>query len=104
VRPSRQRCLILFALFVPLFCFTTPVSAAIISTNSRALSLTYERVVKLPPDQQDAWKNYLARSDRQMRADQAFLRSEMRWHEIKDVVIPPSGRSASSLPLDHPAA
>ena len=94
----------MFALFVPLFPFAPPASAAIISTNSRPLSLTYERVAKLPADQLDAWKNYVARSDRQLRADQAFLRSEMRWHEIKNVVIPPTGRAASSLPHDHPAA
>jgi PelA/Pel-15E family pectate lyase len=82
--------------------FAPLASAAIIGTNPPALSLTAERIAALPAAQQRGWKEYLAHSDHQLRVDQAFLQVEMRQHKLKDVVIPPSGRSANSLPLDKP--
>jgi PelA/Pel-15E family pectate lyase len=82
--------------------FASLASAAIIGTNPPALSLTAERIAALPAAQQRGWKEYLAQSDHQLRVDQAFVQVELRHHKLKEVVIPPSGRSASSLPLDKP--
>ena len=95
--------MILRTLFIAAFGFTSLASAAIIGTNPPALPLTAERIAALPAAQQRGWKDYLARSDQQMRTDQAFLQVELRQHKLKKTVIPPSGRSASSLPLDKPA-
>jgi PelA/Pel-15E family pectate lyase len=90
-------------LFIAAFGFAPLASAAIIGTNPPALPLTAERIAALPPAQQRGWKEYLARSDQQLRIDQAFLQVELRQHQLKETVLPPSGRSASSLPLDKPA-
>ena len=95
--------MILRALLVPACGFAPLASAAIIGTNPPALPLTAERVAALPAAEQRGWKEYLARSDQQLRIDQAFLQVELRQHQLKETVIPPSGRAASSLPLDKPA-
>jgi PelA/Pel-15E family pectate lyase len=78
-------------------------SAAIIGTNPPALSLTTNRIDALPAAQQQAWKTYLEKSDRQRQADQAFLRAELSEHKLTEPVLPPAGRSADSLPLDKSA-
>jgi PelA/Pel-15E family pectate lyase len=83
--------------------WTPPASAAVIGTNTPAQSLTAERIAALPAAQQPAWKQYLERSNKQLQADQAFLQTELRAHGIKESIMPPPGRSASSLPLDEPA-
>jgi PelA/Pel-15E family pectate lyase len=62
------------------------VSAAIIGTN--------------PP----AWKMYLERSKSQLRADQRFLQNEMREHDMKGRLVPPSGSSKRSIPLNRTPA
>jgi PelA/Pel-15E family pectate lyase len=82
----------------------TPLSAAVIGTNSPAQPLTVERIAALPAAQRSAWKQYLERSNRQLRADQNVLLSEMRKHGIKESVVPPSGRHARSIPLNKPDA
>jgi PelA/Pel-15E family pectate lyase len=87
-----------------LFIFVPLLPAAIIGTNPPAQPLTQERISALPRAQQSAWKDYLKRSTRQWEADQAFLQTEMRRHGIKQPVVPPSGRSAQSMPLNKPAA
>ena len=83
--------------------FAPLASAAIIGTNPPALSLTEDRIAALPAAQRRGWQEYLARSDQQLRVDQAFLQVELRQHQLKELVLPPSGRSASSLPLDKSA-
>jgi len=83
--------------------FAPLASAAIIGTNPPALSLTENRIAALPAAQRRGWQEYLARSDQQLRVDQAFLQVELRQHQLKELVLPPSGRSASSLPLDKSA-
>jgi PelA/Pel-15E family pectate lyase len=95
--------LILGTLLVTACGFAPLASAAIIGTNPPALSLTEDRIAALPAAQRRGWQEYLARSDQQLRVDQAFLQVELRQHQLKELVLPPSGRSASSLPLDKPA-
>jgi len=84
--------------------FAPLASAAIIGTNVPAQPLTAARVAALPTAQQAAWNSYLSRSDRQLHAGQAFLQTEMREHGLKESIVPPSGRSTSSMPLGKPAA
>lgn len=84
--------------------FASLTSAAIIGMNTPALSLTSERVAALPATQRPAWQEYLERSGKQSQADRAFLQTEMRAHGIKELIVPPSGRSARSIPLGKPAA
>lgn len=95
--------MILGTLLVTACGFAPLASAAIIGTNPPALSLTEDRIAALPAAQRRGWQEYLARSDQQLRVDQAFLQVELRQHQLKELVLPPSGRSASSLPLDKPA-
>ena len=89
--------------FALLLTFTPALPAAIIGTNSPTQPLTAGRIAALPRAQQPAWKEYLERSTRQLRADQAFLRAETRPHGIKQLVVPPPGHSAGSIPLNNPA-
>jgi PelA/Pel-15E family pectate lyase len=91
-------------LLLPALSFTPLASAAIIGTNVPARSLTAERIALLPAARQAAWNSYLSRSDRQLHADQSFLQAELREHGLKESTLPPSGRSASSIPLEKPTA
>jgi PelA/Pel-15E family pectate lyase len=95
---------VLAAWFGLFFIFVPVLPAAIIGTNSPTQPLTAERIAALPRTQQSAWKEFLKRSARQLRADQAFLQAEMRKHGIKQPGVPPSGHSARSIPLNHPAS
>lgn len=103
MKSQRQTSLILRALLVTTCGFAPLASAAVISTNPPALSLTTERIDALPAAQQRVWKEYLARSDEQLRVDRAFLQAELTDHKLQSPAIPPSGRGTSSLPLDKPA-
>ena len=58
----------LFALTLSAVC----ASAAVIGHSVAAQSITAERIAVLPRAQQAAWRDYLARSVRQMQADRAF--------------------------------
>ena len=100
LRPQR----IVVAWFALLLTFAPALPAAIIGTNPPAQPLTAERIAALPRAQQPAWKEYLKRSTKQLRADQAFLQAEMRKHGIQQPVVPPSGRSVRSMPLNRPAS
>ncbi|MGD0652292.1 MAG: pectate lyase [Verrucomicrobiia bacterium] len=91
-------------LFALALCVAPLLPAAIIGTNPPAQSLTAERIAALPAAQQPAWKKYLERSGRQLRADRNFLQKEMRGHGMKESVVPPSGSAARSVPLNRPAA
>lgn len=87
-----------------LLAIVPSLTAAVIGTNPPAKPLAAERIAGLPRAQQAAWKEYLLRSTRQWRADRAFFQLEMRQHDIKQPVVPPSGRSVRSIPLNRPAA
>src|SRR5262245_39080540 len=82
----------------------TPSPAAILGTNSAAEPLTEQRIAALPKAEQSAWKEYLKRSDRQRRADQEALQKEVRANGLKQIILPPEGRTRRWVPLDRPAA
>jgi PelA/Pel-15E family pectate lyase len=103
MKPQRQMSLLPLALLLTACGFAPVARAAIIGTNPPALSLTAERIATLPESQQRAWTDYLARSDKQLRIDQAFLQAELAEHKLQAPILPPPGRSAESLPLDKPA-
>jgi len=93
--------IVLAAGLILLPVFTQTLFAAIIGTNSPAQPLTAERIAALPRAQRSAWMDYLKRSSKQWRTDQAFLRLEMRKHNLRSTVLPPAGRSTRSMPLDQ---
>ncbi len=78
--------------------------AAVIGTNTPAREITDASIAALPPAQQRVWKQYLIRSQRQMRADQDFLHREMKPLNLPQAIRPPSGNSARSIPLDRDPA
>jgi PelA/Pel-15E family pectate lyase len=86
----------------PLLAYTTVLPAAIIGTNPPAQSLTGERIAALPRAQQSAWREYLRRSTNQGRADRAFFQGEMVRSGLPQPIVPPSGHSTRSLPLNQP--
>lgn len=82
--------------------FTFHSSAAILRTNPPARPLTAQRIDALPKDQQMPWREYLARSQQKRRADQDFLREELRAHHLNQPVTPPENRSRRWAAFDHP--
>src|ERR1043165_1991455 len=77
--------------------------AAIIGTNVPAEPLTLQRIATLPAKQQSAWKDYLKRSERQRRADQAELQKEMAKRGLTNSLIAPPSRGTRSIPLERSA-
>jgi PelA/Pel-15E family pectate lyase len=92
--------LVKFTLFVVLL---TSSYGAVVGTNVPAQSITAARIAQLPKARQAAWKQYLDRSARQMEADRAVLRAELKEAGLKEALIPPYGSSARSMPLTKPA-
>src|SRR5215831_17667528 len=78
--------------------------AAIIGTNPPALPLTQERIATLPTQKQSAWRAYLKKSERQLRADQEFFHKELRDHHIGQPATPPEAHGVRGITLDKPAA
>jgi PelA/Pel-15E family pectate lyase len=79
------------------------LQAAVIGASTAAPPLTAARIDSLPPRQRPAWKEYLDRSKRQMQADRAVLAAELKRAGMREVLVPPSGSAAKSVPLDRPA-
>jgi hypothetical protein len=73
-------------------------------TNAPALPLTHERIAALPPDRQPAWRKCLGRSERQMQADRAFLKKEMRNNGPEKTAAPHEVRGVKGIALDRHAA
>jgi PelA/Pel-15E family pectate lyase len=80
------------------------LSAAVIGTNPPAQPLTRERIAALPPAQQPAWREYLERSERQTRADRAFLQNEMPTNGPEKPAAPREVKGVKGIDLDRPAA
>ena len=78
-------------------------SAAVIGASVAAESITESRIAALPRAQQAAWREYVARSVRQLRADRAFLEAELKTAGLASAPIPPNGSAARSMPLNRPA-
>src|ERR1035438_9476662 len=87
---------------VALTLSATCASAAVIGYSVAAQSITAERIAALPRAQQAAWRDYLARSVRQMQADRAFLQAELKSAGLTSELIPPNGSAARSMPLNKP--
>ena len=81
-----------------------PLAAAIIGTNTPAQSLTAKRIAALPAAQQPVWNKYLEYSVRKMQTDRAFLRAELKAHNLKESVEAPGGSAARSVSLNEPDA
>jgi len=81
-----------------------PLSAAVIGTNTPAQPLTRERIAALPSAQQPAWRKYLKHSERQMQADRAFLKRELRKNGPEKTASPHEVRGVKGIALDRPAA
>jgi PelA/Pel-15E family pectate lyase len=73
-------------------------NANVIGTNVPAQPLAAERVANLP-----AWKACLENSMRQRKADQDFLRAEMKARGLTSAIVPPKSASPSGTPLDSAA-
>jgi len=79
--------------------------AKVVGQNTPALSLTAERVrATLPQSQQAAWLAYLDRSAKQQAADRAAFAAEMKAAGRTEPLMPKSGFSARSIPVDKDAA
>lgn len=89
----------LFALALSAGC----ASAAVIGASTAAESITPDRIAALPSAQQRVWRDYLARSVRQMQADRAFLQAEMKTAGLSTEIVPPNGSASRSMPLNRPA-
>jgi PelA/Pel-15E family pectate lyase len=74
-----------------------------VGTNTAAQSITAERIANLPPRRQAAWRDYLARSVRQMRADRASLQAELKAAGLAEPLTPPNGSAGRNMPLTKPA-
>ncbi|MGK6356784.1 pectate lyase [Sphingomonas sp. DT-207] len=79
-----------------------PAVAEVIGHMTPALPLDEARVATLPPAQQPAWTEYLARSREQMRRDRAVLSAE-RASLGGNVPTPPPESRGGTMPLDKDA-
>jgi PelA/Pel-15E family pectate lyase len=100
-RSFRRDCLDLFGLLLALG-FASTSAAGVIGTNTPSRPLTTERIAALPVNAQAPWKEYLERSVRQRKADQDFLRQELREHQVREVIGPKESRGSRSMPLENP--
>jgi PelA/Pel-15E family pectate lyase len=74
--------------------------AAIIGTNSAALPLSQERINSLPKAERAPWFDYLARSEKQSRADRTFLWNETQRAKTNALIAPPAARGTAGIALD----
>jgi PelA/Pel-15E family pectate lyase len=90
------------------YLFTLTLSAAcagaaVVGASVAAQSITLDRIGVLPQAQQAAWRDYLARSARQMQADRAVLQAELKNADMASELVPPNGSAARSMPLNRQA-
>jgi PelA/Pel-15E family pectate lyase len=88
-------------LLIPLAACALCASAAasVIGTNVIAQPVTPERVATLPRAQQKAWREYLARSEKQKAVDKAALQQEMKAANVTDSKLAPARPNAFGLYL-----
>jgi hypothetical protein len=86
-------------LLIPLAACALCASAAasVIGTNVIAQPVTPERVATLPRAQQKAWREYLARSEKQKAVDKAALQQEMKAANVTDSKLAPARPNAFGL-------
>ncbi|HVJ03931.1 MAG TPA: pectate lyase [Sphingomonas sp.] len=74
--------------------------AEVIGYNEPAPPLTIERIEKLPESQQAAWRDYLRRSEAQLKTDRAALAAELKPGETPPLPAKP-GSGDQGMPLDR---
>ena len=98
---------IVLKLIAPLALVSAPTlaNARVIGTNTPAPQLTAERINALPPAERRAWQAYVARSERQMRADRAVIAAERRGlAQTPAPPTPPTPASRNHMDLTRDAA
>src|SRR5690349_10959188 len=78
-------------------------SAAIIGTNSASAPLSQNRINLLPKKERGPWVDYLARSEKQCRADRTFFWKELQRGKTNSIITPPAGRGTRGISLDNNA-
>ncbi|MGB6199529.1 MAG: hypothetical protein WBF35_08280, partial [Candidatus Acidiferrales bacterium] len=76
-----------------------PAAATVIGTNVIAQPVTPQRIATLPAAQQKAWRQYLARSEKQKALDKATLQAEMKSANVTESKLAPQGRNAYGMYL-----
>ncbi len=92
-----------FLVMSALTAMSVGATAAVIGRSMAAPSITEARIATLPRAEQAAWRDYLARSTKQEAQDRAVFQAELKAAGLAAAIIPPSGNSAKSLPLNKPA-
>lgn len=82
------------------FCAIS-TDAALVGTNVPAALLTPDRIAALAEPERRQWIDYLDRSQRQRRADQEFIRGEIRRHNVHTVTAPKEARTKAWMSLDR---
>jgi PelA/Pel-15E family pectate lyase len=77
------------------------LTAAVVGTNPPAAPLTAERIAALPAEEQPAWRDYLARSQKLREADRKFFADELKAHNLAAPLTPREGRGG--LGFNRPA-
>jgi PelA/Pel-15E family pectate lyase len=88
-------------LAITLFGMSNLVFAKVVGTNTRAQSITRERIAKLPIAQRGAWLAYLERSERQRNADKEAFQAELKLSGTANPTEPSHGSGTRSMPLDR---
>ncbi|KQY27407.1 pectate lyase [Caulobacter sp. Root487D2Y] len=94
------------ALSAVLLCGTVApfAHAAVVGTNTPARAISAARVEALPAKDRDAWKAYLARSDKQELADRAALAAELKPSQPTPPPPEEGPGGPKAMPLDRDAA
>lgn len=80
---------------------SVPAFGAVIGTNTPASAVSLERLAELPAAQRAAWKDYIARSQKQLQFDRDTLAAELKAGEA----APPAPLAGSGkMPLNKDAA
>jgi PelA/Pel-15E family pectate lyase len=106
LRAPLPRFILLASLFLVLFAaLGSPsiVSAKTIGMNIIAKPVTRERIATLPKNQQKAWLEYLARSEKQKAIDKQTLADEQNAAGNTSPKHESGGRGMFALRADHPA-
>jgi PelA/Pel-15E family pectate lyase len=89
------------SLIVGIILSATAVCAGIIGSNQPAKELTFERIAALPENQRAEWKQYLERSQKQLKADKDAFLAEMKQHGIKEATNAPASRGFRGVALNR---
>ncbi|MGB6544374.1 MAG: pectate lyase [Candidatus Acidiferrales bacterium] len=89
----------MFLISLAACALSAPAAATVIGTNVIAQPVTPQRIATLPAAQQKAWRQYLARSEKQKALDKATLQAEMKSANVTESKLAPQGRNAYGMYL-----